>query len=183
MPLRDAIQARRSERLFSSRKFRLDDPADLQLLADLLWTGYGFITSKRRSAPSSHNWQSVELYLLVPEGVFIYDAAGNRLVWQSDEDLRAASGEQEYPATAPLNIALVAEKTKITGKTPEGVMETIFTDSGFICQNFYLFCASEGLATVTRAWINRPKLAERLRLGPTQHITLVQTIGWKAEEK
>ena len=100
----------------------------------------------------------------------------------SDEDLRAASGEQDYPATAPLNIALVAEKTKITGKTPEGVMETIFTDSGFICQNFYLFCASEGLATVTRAWINRPRLATLLHLSPTQHVTLVQTIGWKAEE-
>ena len=183
MPLRDAIQARRSVRQFSERKFRLDDPDDLQLLSDLLWVGYGFITAKRRSVPSSHNWQSVDLYLLFPEGVYLFDAIDHKLVWQSDEDLRAASGEQDYPATAPLNIVLVAEKTKITGKTPEGVMETIFTDSGFICQNFYLFCASEGLATVTRAWINRPKLAEHLRLGPTQHITLVQTIGWKAEEK
>ena len=183
MPLRDAIQARRSVRTFSDRKFRLDDPDDLQLLSDLLWTGWGYISLKRRSAPSSHNWQSVDLYLLLPEGVYVYDAIDNKLVWQSDEDLRAASGEQEYPATAPLNIALVAEKTKITGKTPEGVMETIFTDSGFICQNFYLFCASEGLATVTRAWIDRPRLATHLHLSPTQHITLVQTVGWKAEEK
>ena len=183
MPLRDAIQARRSVRTFSERKFRLDDPDDIQLLSDLLWTGWGYISLKRRSAPSSHNWQSVDLYLLLPEGVYVYDAIDNKLAWQSDEDLRAVSGEQEYPAIAPLNIALVAEKTKITGKTPEGVMETIFTDSGFICQNFYLFCASEGLATVTRAWIDRPRLATHLHLSPTQHITLVQTVGWNAEEK
>lgn len=101
---------------------------------------------------------------------------------QSEADLRALSGVQEYPATAPLNIVLVAEKTLVTGKTPEGVMETIFTDSGFICQNIYLFCASEGLATVTRAWIDRPALAAALGLSDTQAVTLVQTVGWKSEE-
>lgn len=182
MPLRDAIQARRSVRTFSPRRFRLDDASDLQLLSDLLWSAWGFITSKRRSAPSSHNWQEIGLWLLLPEGVYTYDAAGNRLVQRSGEDLRAASGVQEYTASAALNIVLVAEKTLVTGKSPEGVMETIFTDSGFICQNIYLFCASEGLATVTRAWIDRPVLSARLGLSPTQHITLVQTIGWKSEE-
>ena len=183
MPLRDAIRARRSERAFSPRRFHLGDPDDLQLLSDLLWASWGFITSRRRSAPSSHNWQCIDLYLLLPEGVYLYDAAENRLVWQSGEDLRAVSGEQEYPATAPLNMVLVAEKSKISGKTPQGVIESIFSDSGFICQNIYLFCAAEGLATVTRAWLDRDALAARLHLSPTQHITLVQTIGWKPEEK
>ena len=35
----------------------------------------------------------------------------------------------------------------------------------------------------TRAWIDRPRLAAHLHLSPTQHVTLVQTVGWKAEEK
>ena len=182
MPLRDALMARRSVRQFSPRRFRLDAADDLQLLSDLLWAAWGFISTKRRSAPSSHNWQELELWLLLPEGVYVYDAIENRLVARSDEDLRAASGVQEYVGTAPLNIVLVAEKTLVTGKTPEGVRETIFTDSGYICQNIYLFCASEGLATVSRAWIDRPALAARLGLGPTQAITLVQTVGWKSEE-
>lgn len=182
MPLRDALMARRSVRQFSPRRFRLSDGTDLQLLSNLLWTAWGFISPKRRSAPSSHNWQEIDLWLLLPEGVFVYDAVGNRLVAQSDDDLRAASGVQEYVATAPLQIVLVAEKSKVTGKSPQGVMETIFTDSGYICQNIYLFCASEGLATVSRAWIDRPALAGKLGLGPTQAITLVQTVGWKSEE-
>jgi nitroreductase len=183
MPLRDAIQARRSVRAFSPRRFRLDDADDLQLLSDLLWAAWGYISTRRRSAPSSHNWQELELRLLLPEGVFVYDAVENRLVQQSEADLRPLSGVQEYPATAPLNIVLVAEKTLVTGKTPEGVRETIFTDSGYICENIYLFCASEGLATVSRAWIDRPALAAALGLSDTQAITLVQTVGWKAEEK
>ena len=182
MPLRDAIGARRSVRSFSSRRFRLDDPADLQLLADLLWTAWGFITSKRRSAPSSHNRQETDLYVLLPEGAFRYDPSGSRLLQISCTDLRAASGAQDYVGTAAAEIAFVADTGKVTGKSPRGVVETIYVDTGFISQNIYLFCASEGLATVVRAMVPKESLAAALGLSPTQEITLVQTVGWKAEE-
>ena len=183
MPLRDAIGARRSVRSFSPRRFRLDDAADLQLLADLLWTAFGFITSKRRAAPSSHNRQETDLYVLLPEGAFRYDPEGNLLVQVSDADLRAASGAQDYVGTAAAEIAFVADTTKVTGKSPRGLVETIYVDTGFISQNIYLFCASEGLATVVRAMVPKESLAVALGLAPTQEITLVQTVGWKAEEK
>ena len=181
MPLRNAIQARRSVRAFSQRRFRLDDPADLQLLSDLLWTAWGFITDKRRAAPSSHNRQETDVYVLLPEGAFLYDAAGNRLLQQSTEDLRAASGAQGYVGTAAAELAFVARTEVITGKTPRGVVETIYVDTGFISQNIYLFCASEGMATVVRAMVPKDTLAAKLQLSPTQEITLVQTVGWKAE--
>ena len=50
--------------------------------------------------------------------------------------------------------------------------------SGFISQNVYLFCASEGLATVVRESIDRPALARAMRLRPDQKITLAQTVGY-----
>ncbi|MBR0256068.1 MAG: SagB/ThcOx family dehydrogenase [Bacteroidales bacterium] len=181
MPLRDAIQARRSVRTFSRRRFRLDDPADLQLLSDLLWAAWGFITDKRRAAPSSHNRQETDVYVLLPEGAYRYDAAANRLLQLSAEDLRAASGAQDYVGTAAAELAFVARTEAVTGKTPRGVVETIYVDTGFISQNIYLFCASEGLATVVRAMVPKDSLAARLCLSPTQEITLVQTVGWKAE--
>ena len=181
MPLRDAIQARRSVRTFSRRRFRLDDPADMQLLSDLLWAAWGFITDKRRAAPSSHNRQETDVYVLLPEGAYRYDAAANRLLQLSAEDLRAASGAQDYVGTAAAELAFVARTEAVTGKTPRGVVETIYVDTGFISQNIYLFCASEGLATVVRAMVPKDTLAARLCLSPTQEITLVQTVGWKAE--
>ena len=181
MPLRDAIQARRSVRTFSRRRFRLDDPADMQLLSDLLWAAWGFITDKRRAAPSSHNRQETDVYVLLPEGAYRYDAAANRLLQLSAEDLRAASGAQDYVGTAAAELAFVARTEAVTGKTPRGVVETIYVDTGFISQNIYLFCASEGLATVVRAMVPKDTLAARLKLSPTQEITLVQTVGWKAE--
>ena len=181
MPLRDAIGARRSVRAFSPRRFRLDDAADLQLLSDLLWTAWGFITPKRRSAPSSHNRQETALYVLLPEGAFRYDAAENRLLQVTDTDLRAASGAQDYVGTAAAEIAFVADTALVTGKSPRGLVETIYVDTGFISQNIYLFCASEGMATVVRAMVPKDTLAAKLQLSPTQEITLVQTVGWKAE--
>ena len=103
---------------------------------------------------------------------------GHRLVALSDEDLRAASGSQDYVGSAAAEIAFVADTTKITGKSPRGVIETIYVDTGFISQNIYLFCASEGMATVVRAMVPKEALAKRLGLAATQEITLVQTVGW-----
>lgn len=178
MPLRDAIRARRSIRKYSARRFDLSGSGDLQLLSDLLWAAWGFISAKRRSAPSSHNRQETDLYVLLPEGAFLYDASSNRLQAVSHEDLRAASGEQEYVGTAAAEIALVARTAAVTGKTERGVVETIYADTGFISQNIYLICASEGLGTVVRAMVPKAGLARRLGLADGQEITLVQTVGW-----
>ena len=46
--------------------------------------------------------------------------------------------------------------------------------AGAICQNVYLFCASEGLNTVVRALIPREELAAKLGLRPDQKVLLAQ---------
>jgi len=51
-------------------------------------------------------------------------------------------------------------------------------DSGFIGQNVYLYCASEGLGTVFRTSFDHSPLARALQLGNTQFITFVQTVGY-----
>ena len=53
-------------------------------------------------------------------------------------------------------------------------------DAGFIAQNIYLFCASEGLATVVRGMVDRPVLAKSVGLKPDQQIILAQTVGYPA---
>jgi len=49
---------------------------------------------------------------------------------------------------------------------------------GFIAQNVYLYCASEGLATVVWAGIDKPALAKALNLQPQQKIILAQSVGY-----
>jgi nitroreductase len=54
-------------------------------------------------------------------------------------------------------------------------------DSGFVCQNVYLYAASEGLSTVVLGWIDRPLLAKEMDLKETQEIMLSQPIGYPGE--
>jgi nitroreductase len=51
-------------------------------------------------------------------------------------------------------------------------------DAGFIGQNVYLFCASEGLASVFCGAVNYKRLAEKMQLGTSQFITFAQTVGY-----
>jgi nitroreductase len=51
-------------------------------------------------------------------------------------------------------------------------------DAGFIGQNVYLFCASEGLATVFRGAVDTAKLGQTMQLGKDQFVTFAQTVGY-----
>jgi len=45
-------------------------------------------------------------------------------------------------------------------------------------ENVYLFCASEGLATVVRTPNDKPALAAALKLPDTAKVILAQSVGW-----
>ncbi|MBQ0086957.1 MAG: SagB/ThcOx family dehydrogenase [Bacteroidales bacterium] len=171
IPLMEAFGKRASHRKCSEKAI------DLQDISNLLWSAYGFNRDGFRTAPSSHNRQEMELYIFLKSGVYLYDASGNRLIQKSDGDLRALTGAQDFVAEVPMNIAFVADTSKITGKTPQGVLETIFVDTGFISENIYLYAAGAGLNTVIRAMFDREKLSAALKLRPEQTITMVQSVG------
>jgi hypothetical protein len=46
-----------------------------------------------------------------------------------------------------------------------------------MAQNVYLYCASAGLATVLRAWVDRQALAQAMGLGNEQQVLMCQTLG------
>ena len=176
LPLMEALMKRRSSRKFSEREI------DLQTLSDLLWATFGFGGGgKRRTAPSSHNRQETDLYVALSSGTYVYDPVENVLRLVLAEDIRALTGMQDFVPVAPLNLVYVADTSKITGKDERGTVETAYVDTGFISQNAYLFCASAGLSTVTRAMIDKQALAAKLSLRPEQVITLAQTVGYPEE--
>jgi nitroreductase len=71
----------------------------------------------------------------------------------------------------------VADLTKVSGGGLDQSTE-IGADTGFISQNVYLYCASEGLGTVVRAQIDRDALAREMKLRPEQKIILAQSVGY-----
>lgn len=173
MPMMEVLAKRASSRTYDPAR-EIDD----QTLSNLCWAAWGFNRSARRTAPTSHNRQEVTIYVTLRKGTYIYDAAANKLVCINNEDMRMDTAEQEYVADAPVNLIIVSDTSKITGKTPQGVIESIYSNAGFISENIYLFCASAGLGSVTRAMVPKASLAKKLNLSDAQVITLVHTVGY-----
>jgi nitroreductase len=124
------------------------------------------------------NRQTVEVYVVLREGAYVYDAAHQQLLPVAAGDLRAATGTQDFAGQAPLDLVYVADYAKM-GMSPEAEKALYAgAETGFIGQNVYLYCASEGLATVIRASVNREALAKALKLRPEQRIVLAQTVGY-----
>ncbi len=74
MPLMDALANRATSREFGER----DLPR--RMLSDLLWAAFGINRPDgKRTAPSAFNAQSVDIYLAMKEGVFLYGAKGHFL--------------------------------------------------------------------------------------------------------
>ena len=85
---------------------------------------------------------------------------------------------QDFVGSAPLDLVYVADGGRLEGASAEEKRLWAFTDTGFIGQNVYLFCASEGLATVFRGSLDRARLAQTLQLPTAKFITCAQTVGY-----
>jgi nitroreductase len=172
-PLMQALQERRSTREFSPQ------PLPPQVLSDLLWAAFGVnrSTNSHRTAPSTMNAQEIDLYVATAAGVFLYNAPAHQLKPVLAEDLRARTGGQAFVQEAPIALIFVADLGRLAKAKPEDREFYAAIDTGFISQNVYLFCASEGLATVVHD-LNKPALARALDLRPNQRVIIAQSVGY-----
>ena len=173
MPLFEALDNRQTIRSFSPRRLSSQD------LSNLLWSAFGINRDDgHRTAPSARNWQEMDIYLIMKDGWYLYEPKEHSLLKLGNEDLREYAGTQDFVATAPLNLIFVSDHDRMTGASEENRAFHSAADVGFISQNVYLFCASEGLATVVRGLVDRDRLHEVLKLRPSQHVILGQTVGY-----
>ena len=173
-PLMQALKDRKTSREFSGTEL------PLQTLSNILWAGFGINRpeSGRRTAPSAVNRQEIDIYVAGEDGLFLYDEKKNTLEQVVAQDLRADTGTQSFVKDAPINLVYVADLSKMGSGTDAQKERTAWADTGFISQNVYLYCASEGLATVVRGLVDRDALAPKMKLRPDQRITLTQTVGY-----
>jgi SagB-type dehydrogenase family enzyme len=176
MPLFDALSKRSSIRSFQSVMLTDKD------LSNLLWAAFGVNREDgRRTAPSARNWQQFDIYLIMADGWYLFEPKDHALLKMGNEDLREYAGSQDYVKTAPLNLIYVSDHERMTGADMDNRIFHSATDVGFIAQNVYLYCASEGLATVVRGLVDRDGLHEVLKLRPSQHVILGQTVGYPGD--
>jgi SagB-type dehydrogenase family enzyme len=175
-PLMQVLKERRSTRDLT------DAPLTAQQLSNLLWAAFGVNRADgRRTAPSARNWQEIDVYVVMADGSYVYDAPAHALRRVAAQDLRAAAGTQAHARQAALTLVYVADTRRMEGAAESSRAELAAADAGFIAQNVYLFCASEGLGTVVFASIDRDRLAQALSLDRSQRIVLAQSVGWPAK--
>ena len=172
-PIMQVLKDRHTTRAFSTEKL------PVQVLSNLLWAAFGINRPKTggRTAPSAMNWQEIDLYVATADGLFLYDAKANLLKPILKEDVRALTGSQPFVKEAPVNLIYVSDLARTSRASSEDQNLYTGADAGFISQNVYLFCASEGLATVVRGSVDRPALAKAMKLRPEQRIILAQSVG------
>jgi nitroreductase len=170
MPLMQALAQRRTTRAFR------EQPLPLQTLSNLLWAAFGVNRPREvkpglgRTAPSAMNSQDIEIYVVLAEGVYVYEAEANRLRPVVAGDVRTKIGA---PPAGMAAVSLVYVAAVKDDSAP--------VDVGFIGQNVYLFAASEGL----NAWFyalhgqqDTAEVAAALKLPAEKRPLFAQSVGY-----
>jgi hypothetical protein len=169
-----------------------------QVLSNLLWAAFGVNRENGkgpfgqvgRTAASASNSQEIDLYITLPEGIYLYEAVDHRLNPVVAGDLRAkvgGRGRRGAAARAPVNIIYVVDIAKYSkarlqepGLRDPDIQKSYYNiATGLIAGNVYLFAASQGLA----AWFHncdKTGLTTVLKLRPEQRVLYVQTVGYPA---
>ena len=173
-PLMQVLNDRKSSREYSSEKL------PLQILSNLLWAAWGVnrTDSGLRTAPSASNMQEIDVYVATADGLYLYNAQKNILEPVLGEDIRVATGKQDFVKDAAVNLVFVADYSKMGKRSEENKRYMSGADTGFISQNVYLYCASEGLATVVRGMVDGPALEKIMKLRPDQKVVFAQSVGY-----
>lgn len=174
-PLMEVFNNRKSERSFASEKLKSKD------LSNLLWAANGINRADgKRTAPSCRNFQEVDVYVIMQEGAYIYDAKAHALnpVAAGDHRAAVAGNGQDFVKTAPVSLVLVADFDRFEGEINEGAKLMASVDIGLVCQNINMACAGLGLATVPRASMDHATLKRVLKLKDTQLLLMNNPVGY-----
>jgi nitroreductase len=163
----------------------------MQTISNLLWAAFGVnrdsaaFGKKGRTAPSASNSQEIDLYVALPNGVYIYEAIDHCLFPVAEGDFRARAGRRGAE-NAPISVFYIADLSRYDlGPSqpdraigdPEVQKSYYYTDTGFIAQNIYLYAASFGLA----AWFHncdKKNTINEFNLKPNQRVLFAQSIGY-----
>ncbi len=175
IPTMEALSKRRTDRNLSDKKLTL------QQLSEVLWAADGVNRPDgKRTAPAAMAKYAVDIYAVLPEGVYFYDVAKHELKPVVKGDYRKECGMQDFVYIAPLNLVYVLnlkEWQNLSRPIPKNKRDRwIAVELGCIAQNVHIYCASEGLGTVIRGMIDENKFSKVIKVKPEQ-VIMAQTIG------
>ncbi len=171
--LMQALKKRKTSREFA------DKPLENKLLSSLLWAAYGVNRGDgKRTAPSAHDWQYIDVYVADEVGLYRYNAKDHALDLVKMGDVRAQTGYQDFAAKAPVSLVLVSDQRRFPADvSPHDQLLFAAATSGAIAQNVYLFAAANDLNAGVRSDIDRQALQQTMGLAPEQRIIVALSVG------
>lgn len=168
-----ALSDRHSDREYAEKELSIKD------LSDLLWAANGINRPDgKRTAPSALNKQDVDVYVIMKEGAYLYNAKQQALIPVAQGDHRAAvAGGQDFVKTAPVSLVLVTDLSRF-GNITEQTKLMGAVDVGIVCQNISIFCSGTGLSTVPRATMDKEALKKILKLSDSQLPIMNHPVGY-----
>lgn len=182
-PLMKALEQRRTKRKWK------DSGLSDQEISDLLWAACGVTmeetkrTKCRRTAPSARNAQSVKIYVALDKGFYKYDEKNHGLILIARQDIREHLSTQKLMKSMPIGLIYVSDYSGLKGYIGKDDHRKWFvsgTETGFMSQNVYLYCAAAGLNTAVIGLVNRDKLHEMMGLKEEEKVVYTQAIGHPA---
>lgn len=168
-----AFANRHSDREFATKALNAQD------LSDLLWAANGINRADgKRTAPSALNKQDIDIYVVMKEGAYLYDAKAHALNPVSKGDYRASvGGGQDFVKNAPVALVLVSDLSRF-GNLGDHVKTMAALDAGIVAQNICVCCAGLGLSTVPRASMDKDALKKALKLSDSQELMMNTPVGY-----
>ncbi|MHC4153769.1 MAG: SagB/ThcOx family dehydrogenase [Planctomycetota bacterium] len=147
MPLERMIGVRRSRRDFAPQALTIEQ------IGQLLWAAQGQgELSRYRTCPSAGATYPLEVFVVTPEGLFVYLPGEHTLQKLSAQDLRAALASaawgQQFIEAAPLTLVLAARFRRTTGRYGERGVRYVYMEAGHAAQNVHLQAEALGLGSV-----------------------------------
>ena len=172
----EALANRRSWREYAAA------PLTLEELSGVMWAAAGINRPgpDRLTAPSALALYPIRVYAFFAEGVYSYDAKGQKLVRVLEGDRRKLAGMQDFVYTAPLNLVYLADLTAYEGKNipAEHVRYLCGQDAAGYAENVNIYTAGHGLRSITRGSAPEAELLAALGLEPARYfVSLAQTVG------
>jgi SagB-type dehydrogenase family enzyme len=146
--LEQIIAARRSVREFTDEQLKITQ------LSQLCFAGQGITDKEKklRAAPSAGAIYPMQIHVVLPDGLYLYDPTAHALIKKISTDIRpmlyVSSFRQQVVQKAPCIFIISGSARKIEVKYRSKGERFITLEAGHIAQNVLLQTVAEGLGSV-----------------------------------
>ncbi len=175
--LEQALANRRSVREFT------DEPLTISQIGQLCWAAQGITEPNKafRTAPSAGAVYPIQLYVLLPEGLYVYLPEKHELSLVIGKDLRYSvfnsSFNQRVVQKAPCTFMITGNSKKVEAKYRNRGEKFTYIETGHIAQNIHLQAVTLGLGSVSIGIMDAKTIAQVCKLPENLDVLYLVPVG------